>query len=248
MSWARRILTARSSRIEIGAVFSRIGWWAPSRHFNPDDLMTVCVRSATESGDASACPQNVERPPPVLRAPSRGPDHQINGKFFRRSAGSPWLSASLVPSGARRTPPRPLPPHLTRWRPPATTGVRPPVNSPVPPRTSAARPDGALTPLDHFAGQGEWAPTDGVLMTLEVTSHDRDTARRDRREKRDGYAGAGIPLYLLIDRDAEELVVYTDPRQGAYMSRHTYRYGETVKLPAPVGITLETEKLKDYTR
>ncbi|MFE4645345.1 Uma2 family endonuclease [Streptomyces sp. NPDC056730] len=116
-------------------------------------------------------------------------------------------------------------------------------------RNGRARADGALAPLDHFVGQdGEWADPDGVLMTVEVTSHDHDTDRRDRIEKRDGYAAADIPVYLLIDRDAEELVLYADPRKGKYQTRTSHSYGSTVKLPAPVGITLETEKLKDYAR
>ncbi|MER8067482.1 Uma2 family endonuclease [Streptomyces sp. NPDC094034] len=116
-------------------------------------------------------------------------------------------------------------------------------------RNGRARADGALAPLDHFVDQdGEWASPDGVLMTVEVTSHDHDTDRRDRTEKRDGYAAADIPVYLLIDRDAEEMVLYTDPRKGKYQTRTTRPYGATVKLPHPVSITLETEKLKDYTR
>ncbi|MEV7237197.1 Uma2 family endonuclease [Streptomyces sp. NPDC051020] len=114
-------------------------------------------------------------------------------------------------------------------------------------RGGRARADGALAPLDHFVGQtGEWAAPDGVLMTVEVTSHDSDTDRRDRVEKRDGYAAAGIPVYLLIDRDAEKLVVYTDPHKGEYRSRTSHAYGDTVSLPAPVGITLDTDKLKNY--
>ncbi|MFJ1749773.1 hypothetical protein ACIOJD_26515 [Streptomyces sp. NPDC088116] len=53
---------------------------------------------------------------------------------------------------------------------------------------------------------------------------------------------------LLIDRDTEELVLYSDPREGVYESRTLHALGATVKLPDPVLITLETEKLKDYTR
>ncbi|MFF5566130.1 Uma2 family endonuclease [Streptomyces sp. NPDC012623] len=82
-------------------------------------------------------------------------------------------------------------------------------------------------------------------MTVEVTSHDRATDLRDRVEKRDGYAAAGIPGHLLVDREAQEVVVYTDPLKGAYKSRTSDQYyGDTVKLPDPVRITLETEKLK----
>ncbi|MGK5732330.1 Uma2 family endonuclease [Streptomyces sp. URMC 124] len=102
-------------------------------------------------------------------------------------------------------------------------------------------------PEDHFVGQGEWASPEGVLMTTEVTSRDSDTDLRDRKDKRDGYAAADIPVYLLIDRDACMVTVYSDPRNGKYLSRVSHPYGDTVKLPDPVGITLATEKLKDYT-
>ncbi|WP_415949733.1 Uma2 family endonuclease [Streptomyces sp. KLOTTS4A1] len=114
-------------------------------------------------------------------------------------------------------------------------------------RAGRARADGALAPLDLFVGQeGEWGSTEGVLMIVEVTSHDSDTDRRDRIEKRRAYAESGIPVYLLIDRDADSLVVFSEPRDGKYQKHPKYAYGATVRLPSPVAITLETEKLKDY--
>ncbi|MFF3289330.1 Uma2 family endonuclease [Streptomyces sp. NPDC003023] len=116
-------------------------------------------------------------------------------------------------------------------------------------RRGRAIADGALAPLDHFvAHDGMWPSPEGVLMTVEVTSHDGDTHSRDHVEKRDGYASAGIPVYLLIDRDTKSLLVHSDPRNGTYHLARTYSYGETVQLPSPVGITLETEKLKDYSQ
>jgi Uma2 family endonuclease len=113
-------------------------------------------------------------------------------------------------------------------------------------RKGRSRADGSFAPLDHFVGQGEWAEPDGVLMTVEVTSYDLDTDRRDRVEKRDAYAEAGIPVYLLVDRDDHSLTVFADPEDGTYRSVTTRPFGATVELPDPVGITLETEKLKDY--
>ncbi|MFD3917737.1 Uma2 family endonuclease [Streptomyces sp. NPDC058595] len=113
-------------------------------------------------------------------------------------------------------------------------------------RKGRARPDGVLAPEENFVGQGEWAEPTGVLMAVEVTSRDTDTNRRDRVEKPYGYAAAGIPLYLLVDRDAWSLTVHAEPKNGEYRSTSTYDFGEVVQLPAPVAITLETEKLKDY--
>ncbi|MGW1769286.1 Uma2 family endonuclease [Streptomyces sp. NPDC002073] len=113
-------------------------------------------------------------------------------------------------------------------------------------RNGRAKPDGVLAPRGHFAGHGEWSDPDGVLMTVEVTSHDHDTDRRDRHEKRDGYAAAGIPVYFLINRDEQTLVVYSTPEKGKYAQRTTHPYGATVDLPDPVLVTLDTGKLKDY--
>lgn len=113
-------------------------------------------------------------------------------------------------------------------------------------RRGRARPDGVLAPDEHFAGAGEWADPTGVLMTVEVTSRDADTNRRDRVEKPDGYAAAGIPVYLLVDRDACSVTVFTEPEKGAYRSATTRPFGAVVELPEPVGFALDTEKLKEY--
>ncbi|MGG7572944.1 Uma2 family endonuclease [Streptomyces sirii] len=117
-------------------------------------------------------------------------------------------------------------------------------------RNGRARPDGALAPEGHFAGHGEWSDPDGVLMAVEVTSHDGDTDRRDRKEKPAAYAAAGIPVYLLVDRDNCAVVVHTDPdpEQGRYLDIHEAPFGKEVILPDPVGITLDTEILKNYVR
>ncbi|MFD7124725.1 MULTISPECIES: Uma2 family endonuclease [Streptomyces] len=113
-------------------------------------------------------------------------------------------------------------------------------------RKGRARPDGVLAPDEHFAGAGEWAAPTGVLMTVEVTSRDADTNRRDRVEKPDGYAAAGIPVYLLVDREACSVTVFTEPEKGTYRSATTRPFGAVVELPEPVGFPLDTEKLKEY--
>ncbi|MEV7136653.1 Uma2 family endonuclease [Streptomyces tauricus] len=117
-------------------------------------------------------------------------------------------------------------------------------------RQGRARPDAALTPEAHFAAYGEWADPEGVLMVVEVTSYDSDTDRRDRHEKPAAYGQAGIPLYLLIDRDSCTVTVHSAPDRtvGGYRTMHTAKFGETVSVPDPVGIELDTEILKNYVR
>ncbi|MFD4598334.1 Uma2 family endonuclease [Streptomyces sp. NPDC058464] len=114
-------------------------------------------------------------------------------------------------------------------------------------RRGRARPDGALAPVGHFAGQGDWAETRGVLMVVEVTSYDSDTHNRDRGEKPHAYAEAGIPVYLLIDRDSLSTLVHSNPDpEDGYRDIHVVKLGGKVSLPDPVGIELDTEELKQY--
>ncbi|MFD3509538.1 Uma2 family endonuclease [Nocardia sp. NPDC058666] len=113
-------------------------------------------------------------------------------------------------------------------------------------RDSRARPDGVVAPLDAFVGHGEWAPSRDTVMAVEVTSHDSDTNKRDRVEKPTAYAEAGIPLYLLVDRDTAEIVLYSEPNDGRYQEIRRYAFGRAVPLPDPIGITADTTPLLDW--
>lgn len=85
-------------------------------------------------------------------------------------------------------------------------------------RKGRARPDGVLAPVDHFVGQGDWAEPHGVLMAVEITSYDSDTHNRDRVPR--AYAEAGIPGYLLIDRDNLFGSRTQQPASGGRIPRH----------------------------
>ncbi|ATL81903.1 Uma2 family endonuclease [Streptomyces malaysiensis subsp. malaysiensis] len=115
-------------------------------------------------------------------------------------------------------------------------------------RNGHARPDGTLAHGDAFVGQGEWADADPVLMVVEVTSYDSDTDRRDRVEKPRAYAETGIPVYLLVDREAGEVTVFSEPDGVRYETTKTVPFGKPLTLPAPVGVTLNTEPLKGWVR
>ncbi|GAA3741601.1 Uma2 family endonuclease [Streptomyces tremellae] len=114
-------------------------------------------------------------------------------------------------------------------------------------RRGRARPDGVLTESGALLGRGEWAEPEGAVpMALEVTSYDDDTNARDRVEKPAAYAQAGIPVYLLVDRDNAEVRVHSEPDGVRYESVRVVPFGKEITLPEPVGITLDTEPLKDW--
>ncbi|WP_447038729.1 Uma2 family endonuclease [Streptomyces sp. DSM 118878] len=111
-----------------------------------------------------------------------------------------------------------------------------------------SRPDASLAPRGYFRGRRDWADASGVLMTVEVTSYDTDTHKRDREEKPAAYAAAGIPVYLLIDREFGKIVVHSRPdaATSAYTDVHEVRLGAAVELPDPVAFKLDTAALLDF--
>ncbi|ELP71229.1 Uma2 family endonuclease [Streptomyces turgidiscabies] len=113
-------------------------------------------------------------------------------------------------------------------------------------RKGRARADAILVPRGSLKGRGEWSNGEDVLMAVEITSFDSDTHQRDRVDKPDGYAAAGIPVYLLVDRDDGSVVVFNQPENGRYRHEEKLPFGATVKLPDPVNLTLDTEPLKEF--
>ncbi|WP_017597035.1 Uma2 family endonuclease [Nocardiopsis lucentensis] len=82
-----------------------------------------------------------------------------------------------------------------------------------------------------------------ALLVVEVTS--KSTAEKDRKAKLWGYAHAGIPLYLLVDRwDPQtgkgEVTLFSEPENGRYTSATKVPFGKEIHLPEPFGVTLDT--------
>jgi Uma2 family endonuclease len=101
-------------------------------------------------------------------------------------------------------------------------------------------PDGAFAKRGTFAGADSWWHPEGLLMVLEVTSR---SPGKDREEKRTGYAAAGIPLYLLVDRKAEQVILHSDPEDSQYHSILAVKIGDPLALPAPFSFALDTGDL-----
>ena len=82
-----------------------------------------------------------------------------------------------------------------------------------------------------------WGSAAGIVMLVEITASYRDT---DRVDKRRAYAAAGIPLYLLIDRNHRETVLFSQPDVEAQDYRADIRvpFGSDLELPAPFSFTL----------
>jgi Uma2 family endonuclease len=100
-------------------------------------------------------------------------------------------------------------------------------------------PDGTFAPrkLRLYRGADPWMPCDGVALVLEVTS---TKPRADREAKRRCYAGGGIPLHLLVDREASQITLFSDPEEGDYRQLCTLPFGKALTLPEPFALDLDT--------
>ncbi|WP_328360710.1 Uma2 family endonuclease [Streptomyces sp. NBC_00457] len=112
------------------------------------------------------------------------------------------------------------------------------LNVPGDPETGHVIPDLVIAPKGSFRNEEEWHDPSAVLLVAEVTSD--STAVRDREKKIRGYARAGIPVYLLIDRQEAEVTVYSEPSGDEYAQGPKHKLGLAVPLPEPLGFELDT--------
>lgn len=64
--------------------------------------------------------------------------------------------------------------------------------------------------------------------------------KADREVKRHCYARAGIPLYLLVDRDVSSVSLFSDPEHDDYRERRTRPLGKPLPLPEPFAFDVDT--------
>ncbi|XRQ13786.1 Uma2 family endonuclease [Actinomadura welshii] len=100
-------------------------------------------------------------------------------------------------------------------------------------------PDGAFAPLDLdvYDNDDSWSEPDGIAMVVEVTS---SRPKADREAKRYGYARAGVPLYLLVDRGEERVILFSQPDGKDSGRTDQAPFGKGLALPEPFGFELDT--------
>ncbi|HEY6497226.1 MAG TPA: Uma2 family endonuclease [Trebonia sp.] len=105
-------------------------------------------------------------------------------------------------------------------------------------------PDAVFAPaeLDVFHNAPSWMPPDGIELALEVTSSRPDL---DRNGKRRAYAGAGIPLYLLVDRQDRRVILFSHPAHDDYSRTSAVPFGDKLDLPKPFDFALDTAAFAD---
>ncbi len=84
----------------------------------------------------------------------------------------------------------------------------------------------------------------GADLVMEVVSE--DDPQRDLIDKREDYAGAGIPEYWIVDpRDQSILVLTLDAVQQAYVEAGRYTDGQVVECVLLPGFSLDVREVFD---
>ncbi len=87
-------------------------------------------------------------------------------------------------------------------------------------------------------GEERWRPED-IEFVAEVIS--KSTAANDYGPKKDLYAKARIPVYVIADPYQGRVHIYTQPKQGEYHVETKADFGTEIDLThTPLGLTLDT--------
>jgi Uma2 family endonuclease len=87
------------------------------------------------------------------------------------------------------------------------------------------------TSSNHLDGEG-------LSFVAELTS--TSTRDEDLTDKVETYGKAGVPLYLVLDMQEEQAIVFGSPSAKGYEVRFTKPFGEKLYIPDPFGCTLDT--------
>ncbi|MDT0322858.1 Uma2 family endonuclease [Streptomyces millisiae] len=80
-----------------------------------------------------------------------------------------------------------------------------------------------------------------VEFVAEVIS--RGTAQNDYGKKREAYAAAGVPVYLIVDPYTRKCLVLTEPEGDRYREEVTVKFGDPVDLSGTiVDMVIPTDK------
>ncbi|MEU7556881.1 Uma2 family endonuclease [Streptomyces eurythermus] len=91
----------------------------------------------------------------------------------------------------------------------------------------------------HMDDTGHWQHQD-VEFVAEVIS--KGTAANDYGPKKAAYAAAEVPLYLIADPYKGMCYVYTQPKEGDYITRTKIAFGEDIDLTGTViDLVLKTD-------
>ncbi|MET9384726.1 Uma2 family endonuclease [Streptomyces sp. NPDC002928] len=107
-----------------------------------------------------------------------------------------------------------------------------------------ATPDLIVLPTEWDEDDGWLADSEDAALAVEVIS--KSEKSREIRDKADWYAVARVPLLLVIDPRKGTWSLHTNPDNGAYQDVMPGKFGESVRLPEPLGVEVATDGFPVY--
>ncbi|MFJ9949018.1 Uma2 family endonuclease [Kitasatospora sp. NPDC091207] len=100
-----------------------------------------------------------------------------------------------------------------------------------------AIPDLVITDADIEDHLVEYHCYDPVAfrLVLEVTSSNLGD---DLKRKPAAYASAGVPVYVIVDRSNQRVMVLTEPHDGEYRVHAVHHPGQSFTLPESIGASV----------
>ncbi|WP_369234072.1 Uma2 family endonuclease [Streptomyces sp. R21] len=92
---------------------------------------------------------------------------------------------------------------------------------------------------DEAAFEAEGRHADGAALSLVAELTSASTKDVDWLDKLDTY-GRVVPVYLVLDMQAEDITAFWDPSPKGYRSRSTVPFGRPLHVPAPFDFDLDT--------
>lgn len=96
--------------------------------------------------------------------------------------------------------------------------------------------------IDERVMENACADPAAFRLVLEATS---SNCNNDLRSKVAAYAGAKIPVYVIVDREHGRVHVLTEPTATEYDTHRVYAPGQQVTLPESIGakVTLDVAEI-----
>lgn len=87
---------------------------------------------------------------------------------------------------------------------------------------------------DHLVEHNCYDPA-VFRLVLEVTS---SNIGDDLKRKPTAYASAGVPVYVIVDRSNQRVMVLTEPQDGEYRVHAVHHPGQSFTLPESIGASV----------
>jgi Uma2 family endonuclease len=108
------------------------------------------------------------------------------------------------------------------------------------------KPDIVIIRAGDWSDEMRELPTSVLVAVVEVVSTGRVSIRRDYEDKFLKYQDCGIPVYVIIDPNIGEWIVFglDDDKKYAELSRGPF--GRPIPMPAPMGFEIDTTAFHRY--